>query len=113
MAALSSAFTSDKPFASEYSLACVKLPKDPDFNSEAIRYLKEDTADCKLKLNVEYRQQGLPPAVTLLTENQETDILKNLVKEGWLLVDDRKERRLQKLVSEPYLLIEYIMRSNY
>lgn len=99
LASLPAIYVSEKPFASEYSLACVSLPKDPEYAEMSIKYLKEDTSVGKLLLNVEYRVQGAPPAATLVTEGQEVDIIKNLIKEGLLIVDNRRERRLNKLVS--------------
>ncbi|XP_018333811.1 staphylococcal nuclease domain-containing protein 1 [Agrilus planipennis] len=99
LASLPAAFTADKPFASEYSLACVTLPKDPEYREATLKCLREDTADIKLLLNVEYKIQGSPPSVTLVNENKE-DIIKSLIEDGMFLVDKRKERRLQKLISE-------------
>lgn len=111
LASLPAAYANEKPFASEYSLACVTFPKDPEFRDLAIKYLREDTTS-KLLLNVEYRPQGLPPAVTLLTEGQDQDIIKNLVGDGWLFVEDRRERRLKNLVSE-YKAAEEEARKNH
>lgn len=80
-------------------MACAELPKDSDDKVLAIRYLREDTLVSKLLLNVEYRPPGVPPAVSLVTEGQDEDVIKNLIRDGWLQVSNRRERRLQKLVS--------------
>ncbi|KAF5272684.1 hypothetical protein FQA39_LY07711 [Lamprigera yunnana] len=100
LASLPATYASEKPFSSEYSLACVTFAKDPEYRDLAIKYLREDTAGVKLLLNVEYRTQGFPPAVTLLTEGQDQDIIKNLVADGLLYVEDRRERRLKSLILE-------------
>lgn len=98
LAALPASFASEKPFATEYALACVALPKDPEYLEVLLKYLREDTSVNKLLLNVEYKLPGLPPAATLVTETHD-DILKSLVTEGLLLVENRREHRLAKLVS--------------
>lgn len=97
LAALPAAYATEKPFATEYTLACVALPKDAEYIEMLLKYLREDTSVNKLLLNVEYKQQGMPPAATLVTENNE-DIIKNLIVEGLLLVENRREQRLSKLV---------------
>ena len=97
LASLATVYTMEKPFATEYSLACITLPKDPEFADMAIKCLRDDLFSGKLRLNVEYRPQGAPPAVTLENENHE-DIIKNLVADGFLLVEKRREKRLSKLV---------------
>lgn len=104
LAALPATFLSDKPFATEYSLACVTLPKDPEYAELAIKYLKEDTNVPKLLLNVEYKVPGSPPSATLVTEGQEEDIVKNLIADGLLIVTERRERRLNKLVGFYYFI---------
>lgn len=97
LAALPAAYATERPFAVEYSLACAALPKDAEYVDLLLKYLREDTSVNKLLLNIEYRQPGIPPAATLVTENNH-DIIKNLVSEGLLLVEHRREHRLQKLV---------------
>lgn len=43
-------------------------------------------------------QVGGVEYISLVDEAKKTDIAQSLVKEGLLLVENRKERRLQKLV---------------
>lgn len=43
-------------------------------------------------------QVGGVEYVSLIDDAKKTDVGQNLVKEGLLLVENRKERRLQKLV---------------
>lgn len=97
LAALPAIYATPKPFANEYSLACVTLPKDTEYVDLLLKYLREDTSIAKLLLNVEYRQPGAPPAATLVTEHKD-DIVKSLIADGLLLVEHRREHRLSKLV---------------
>jgi len=87
------------PFAKEYGLACVSLPTDDDFVAEAIHALRHDTAEGVFLLNVEYKVGGLD-YVTLADKTSKEDVAQNLVKEGLLLVENKKERRLQKLLKD-------------
>jgi staphylococcal nuclease domain-containing protein 1 len=87
------------PFAKEYALACVSLPSDDDFVSEAIHAVRHDTAEGVFLLNVEYKVGGLD-YVTLADKTSKEDVAQNLVKEGLLLVENKKERRLQKLLKD-------------
>ncbi|KAJ8948775.1 hypothetical protein NQ317_010354 [Molorchus minor] len=100
LASLPAAYAGEKPFATEYCLPYVSLPKDEEYSSLALKYLKDDTAVSKLYLNVEYRIQGSPPAASLHTEKKsDGDIIRNLINEG-LLVVDVKGRRQNKLLEE-------------
>lgn len=51
-------------------------------------------------LNVELRgAPGVPPSASLLSsENEDSDIIKNLIKEGLLVVENVKSRRRNPLV---------------
>nr|CAG4646827.1 EOG090X01F7 [Megafenestra aurita] len=101
--AIPAIFAGPAPFAYEYSLACVALPKDPEDIQEAITAFSEDTNDRQLLLNVEYK--GLNgDCVTLSTNEsdptQRKDIAKELISDGLLCVEPRREKRLAKLVSD-------------
>lgn len=98
LAALPAAYISEKPFATEYAMPFVILPKDEEFTALALKYFREDITDSKMLLNVVYRNAGSPPAATLHTDKtSDSDIIKNLIKEGLLIVDV-KARRNHKLV---------------
>lgn len=109
LASLPSHFTTDKAFAQEYTLACVTLPADTDYREVAIKSLKEDILNKSVLLNVESR--GPVPEVTL-TDSQRNDIAKNLIAEGLLLVDKRRDRRLQKIVTD-YKAAQHIAKTNH
>lgn len=99
VAALPPGFANDKPYASEYILACVNLPHDNDDKKMALSTLSEDIRDRTLLLNVEYKVNGLP-AATLIDSVTIEDIAKSLILDGWLLVDNCREKRLAKLITE-------------
>ncbi|XP_013789332.1 staphylococcal nuclease domain-containing protein 1-like, partial [Limulus polyphemus] len=61
--------------------------------------LIQDTDNRVLLLNSEYRVGGIE-YVTLYTSEEKQDILKNLISEGLLMVESRKEKRLQKVITE-------------
>lgn len=97
LAYLSSAYTNDKPFAVEYCMPFVVLPKDEDFKQDALRCFREDTNVPKLYLNVVYRQAGGPPAASLhLEKTTDSDIIKNLIQDGLLMLENVKGRRNNK-----------------
>ncbi|XP_071943600.1 staphylococcal nuclease domain-containing protein 1-like [Antedon mediterranea] len=87
------------PQAHYYTLAMVTLPKDEEASIEAIEALKSRILDQPFVANTEYRVTG-QEFVTLLTSEARNDITKELVSEGLLIVEARREKRLQKLVEE-------------
>lgn len=96
-ASLPSAFSADKPYAVEYTLACVQLPSDQDYVKESLECLKSDILDQQLLLNVEYKNGNIP-AVTLSTLDN-VDVNKRLLADGLFMIENRREKRLAKLVS--------------
>ncbi|XP_066992984.1 staphylococcal nuclease domain-containing protein 1 [Anabrus simplex] len=101
-ATLPSSFAVEKPYAQEFGLACVQLPPaDDDYREEAVKAFEHDTCNRNLLLNVEYKNHNIP-FVTLVesTASGDQDIAKNLIEEGLLLVEERKEKRLQSLMKE-------------
>lgn len=100
LANLPSVYTSEKAYAHEYVLACVSMPKDAEYAELAVKYMRDDTANRTLNLNIEYRIPGSPPAVTLTDPSKKEDLAKLLIADGVLLVENRRERRLHKLLAE-------------
>ncbi|KAG7313603.1 hypothetical protein JYU34_000758, partial [Plutella xylostella] len=99
LAPLPAGTETEAPYAQEYSLACVKFPADPDDRLEAVRALSMDTLNKKLLLNVESRTP--PAAVTLVDPtNGNQDLGKGLIKEGLVLVENTRDRRLAPLLAE-------------
>lgn len=87
------------PAAREYTLALVALPKDPEQAQDAVQAFQEEVSgESQLQLNVEYRVGG-QEYVTLLNSSG-NDIGKNLLQEGWVLLEERRDRHLQELLQE-------------
>ncbi|XP_077999812.1 staphylococcal nuclease domain-containing protein 1-like [Glandiceps talaboti] len=85
--------------AHRYALACVTLPKDPEANVEAREAFKREVINNNFLLNVEYRVGGLE-FVSMIHPESKDDVVKGLVAEGLLMAENRREKRLQPLVSE-------------
>ncbi|KAL8583257.1 hypothetical protein ACOMHN_043092 [Nucella lapillus] len=104
LATLPSAFQGLPPQATEYSLAAIALPPDvvEDAKQDAVDWLLRDILNQQCQLNMEYRSSGIE-YVTLMSdegEGADTDYGLGLISEGLVLVDERKERRLAKLVGD-------------
>jgi len=102
-ATLPALYAGPSPYAHEYALACVALPKDADDIQEALTAFNEDTMDRQLLLNVEYKGLNLEYATLMTNESdvtQRKDIAKELIADGLLCLESRREKRLQKLVAD-------------
>ncbi|CAH1250586.1 staphylococcal nuclease domain-containing protein 1-like [Branchiostoma lanceolatum] len=99
LAALPSTFHTLPIQAHEYTLAFVTLPEDPEAKKDAQEAFLKDVLNQQLALNVEYKNQGAD-MVILLTSDKTTDIGLGLVKDGLVMVEARREKRLQKLVND-------------
>ncbi|KAK7868266.1 hypothetical protein R5R35_000663 [Gryllus longicercus] len=101
LAALPASFAQDKPFAHQYGLACAQLPpKDNEYHEEALQQFGQDVKNRRLLLNVEYKNNGISYATLVDPEKPEDDVARLLIEDGYLLVEPRREKRLQKLVQE-------------
>ncbi|XP_046833925.1 staphylococcal nuclease domain-containing protein 1 [Vespa crabro] len=100
VADLPARFATDKPYAHEYTLACVALPNDNDDKKSAVEAFKEDVMDKILLLNVEYKVSNNLHSVTLADASTNEDIAKGLIADGLLLVQKHKDKRLGKLIEE-------------
>jgi staphylococcal nuclease domain-containing protein 1 len=69
-----------------------------EYREEALRMLYEDVENRPLNLNVEYRQANISYVTLVDTINNDEDIAKTLIREGLLLLENRREKKLQKLV---------------
>ncbi|XP_041351228.1 staphylococcal nuclease domain-containing protein 1-like [Gigantopelta aegis] len=98
LAALPLCFRSLAPQATPYTLACILLPNDEDARQDALEALYNDILNKQLLLNVEYK--GSPDHVTLADPDSKDDVGQALTAEGLVLVEQRKEKRLAKLVSD-------------
>jgi len=100
VADLPARFATDKPYAHEYSLACVTLPSDTDDKRAAVDAFKEDVLDKILLLNVEYKLGNNVTAVSLVHPSTNEDIGKGIISDGFLHVQKHRDRRLTKLIEE-------------
>lgn len=69
-----------------------------EYKEEAIQVLKDDVENRPWNLNVEYRQGTVSYATLVDTSNNDGDVAKSLIREGLLLLENRREKKLQKLV---------------
>nr|AIW62624.1 hypothetical protein [Scytodes thoracica] len=101
LAALPIAYQSMPPAAREYGLAFVHLPKDPENAEDARQMFEELSSRSGLTLNIEYKN-GSIPFVTLMTagDDKKRDIGKELVEQGYLIVEKRKEQKFKKIIHE-------------
>jgi staphylococcal nuclease domain-containing protein 1 len=90
--------------AHEYALACIALPKDEDDVLNAMDALSAEISSKQYELNVEYRAGGVDYATLQFPvgggEAVKEDVAQNLVSEGLVLVEARKEKRLAKLIGQ-------------
>lgn len=74
-----------------------------EYKEEAIQTLKNDALYQPLNLNVEYKQGNVLYATLVNTTNNDEDIAKTLILEGLLMFENRREKRLQKLVRRSHM----------
>ena len=76
------------------------FPSQEDDKDEAIRAFQQDYQDRTFNLNVEYRVGNISYATLVDPNDNDEDVGKMLIREGLLLCEKRREKRLQKLVSK-------------
>ncbi|XP_053597655.1 staphylococcal nuclease domain-containing protein 1 [Microplitis demolitor] len=90
VAPLPAEYSSDKPYAHEFVAAYVALPKDVDDQKAAITAFQEDIENKTLLLSIVYKSSSGVLAATLVDPVTNEDIVKALVKDGYLLVNREK-----------------------
>ncbi|KAB7498565.1 Nuclease domain-containing protein 1 [Armadillidium nasatum] len=68
-----------------------------DIVADAVEFLISETIDKEIKVNREYKANGLE-FVTLQRVNDKVDLGRLLLSQGFLMVDNRKEKRMQSLL---------------
>jgi staphylococcal nuclease domain-containing protein 1 len=81
-----------------YTLACVKFPTDEDAIADAVETLEKDILNRQIMINFEYKV-GNQQYITAAFPDTKEDVAQTLISEGYLLVEKRPEKRLQKLVT--------------
>jgi staphylococcal nuclease domain-containing protein 1 len=101
IAPLPAKYQSSGPLAREYVLALVNVPNDDYYSKEAASAFAELAfSHPSFLLNSEYKNGNLE-AVTLVTDDEnKRDIGKQLVSDGFALVEARREGRLKTLVEQ-------------
>ena len=102
LAPLPAHFLSQPPYAKEYQLALVSSPPDPSYANDSQLFFQQLAfSKPHLLLNVEYRVANVEAVTLYYTENeQKQDVAKQLIAEGYALVEKRNEARLQPLLNE-------------
>uniref|UniRef100_A0A671Z472 Staphylococcal nuclease domain-containing protein 1 n=1 Tax=Sparus aurata TaxID=8175 RepID=A0A671Z472_SPAAU len=85
--------------ATEYAFAFIQIPQDEDARADVVDCIVKDIQNTQCLLNVEY-QGPTCPLVTIQFGDTKDDVGLGLVKEGLVMVDVRKEKHLQKMVTE-------------
>jgi len=110
LAQLPSQFVSFAPQAREYTLACVKVPSDEENVYELMHSFAKEAVNREFSLNVEYKFNG-QDFVSLSNPETKQDIASTLIASGVVLVEKRREKRLNKLMNE-YLAAQEKARKN-
>jgi len=92
-------YISFAPQARQYSLACVKVPEDGDVVDDLTNAFFKEGINQEFSLNVEYKLNG-QDYVTLTNPETKSDLARTLLSYGVCLVEQRREKRLQKLMHE-------------
>lgn len=99
LASLPSQFVSYPPQAKEYTLACVRVPKDEENVHELMQGFAKEAINREFSLNTEYKFNN-QDFVTLSNPETKQDIASVLISSGVLMVEKRREKRLQKLLKD-------------
>jgi len=98
-AILPPAFTKEKAYAQNFSLAFVRLPTDPDYHPMAeLKFWEEVDKHPSLLLNQEYSDNGIT-YVTLVDPEKKEDVAKNIIAEGLLLVNKQRGKRFEEILN--------------
>lgn len=97
-ASLPIGFNSAPGYAHEFHLALAKFPKDEDFLEEGLAAFMTEVMDREVLINREYRMANAD-YVSIQRSDNKSDVAKTLLSQGLVLLEERKEKRLQSLVS--------------
>lgn len=85
--------------ATEYAFAFIQVPQDEDARTDAVDSVVRDIQNTQCLLNVEHLSASCPYA-TLQFADSKGDVGLGLVKEGLVMVEVRKEKQFQKVITE-------------
>jgi len=83
--------------ARHYTLACIGMPPEEDDVLNAVDFAFNEFCNKEVLLNTEYKNAGVDYVTIQHTDNKE-DIGKALITAGYVLAENRREKRLNKLV---------------
>ncbi|XP_026503049.1 staphylococcal nuclease domain-containing protein 1-like [Terrapene carolina triunguis] len=96
--------------AIEYKFAFIQVPQDDDARADAVDSVVRDIQNTQCLLNVEHLGPSCPH-VTLQFADSKGDVGLGLVKEGLVMVEARKEKQFQKVITE-YLNAQELAKTN-
>ncbi|CAM2098826.1 unnamed protein product [Caretta caretta] len=96
--------------AIEYKFAFIQVPQDDDARADAVDSVVRDIQNTQCLLNVEHLGPSCPQ-VTLQFADSKGDVGLGLVKEGLVMVEARKEKQFQKVITE-YLNAQELAKTN-
>ncbi|XP_071791896.1 staphylococcal nuclease domain-containing protein 1-like isoform X2 [Asterias amurensis] len=99
LGAMPPGYHTQQPQAHHFYLACTMLPKDEEFRQDALDAFSHEVLNKQFLYNMEYRV-GTTEYVSLINPDSKEDMGKALVSDGFLLAEQRREKRLQKMVNE-------------
>ncbi|CAI5786753.1 nuclease domain-containing 1 [Podarcis lilfordi] len=85
--------------AAEYKFAFIQVPQDEEARADAVDSVVRDIQNTQCLLNVEHAGPSCPH-VTLQFADSKGDVGLGLVKEGLVMVEPRKEKQFQKVITE-------------
>jgi len=111
LAQLPPKYSSFPPQARQYSLACLKVPADPDVAEDLTNAIAKEALNQEFSLNVEYKLSG-QEFVTLSNPDSKNDLARTLLSYGVCMVDQRREKRLKSLMND-YCAAQELARKNH
>jgi len=104
-------YASFPPQARQYSLACIKVPEDPEIVEDLSHAFAKEALNQEFSLNVEYKLGG-QEFVTLSNPETKNDLARTLLSYGVCMVEQRREKRLKNLLNE-YCGAQELARKNH
>jgi len=96
--------------ACQYNLGCIRTPEDEDIVHDLTNAFANEAINNEFSLNIEYKLNG-EDFVSLTNPETKADMARTLLSKGVCLVERRREKKLQKLMSD-YLNAQESARKN-
>lgn len=93
-------YVSFPPQARQYNLGCIRVPgEDEDVVNDLTNAFVKEALNNEFSLNVEYKLNG-EDFVSLSNPETKADLARTLLSQGVCLVEKRREKRLQNLITD-------------